>query len=636
MYRAGLLGIAALCAWGQPAAQTRVIAIDANYAIAPGGRSGFFTSGQPADVVLSAPGFNRSGGPLLFHHPRNLAGDGQRLLLADSNNNRVLVWTSPPSENTAPDLVLGQPDFDSNDPAADATGMNWPGQIAVTPDGRVVVADSYNNRLLVWNSFPSANGQPADLIIKTPELIWPWGVWTDGDRLVATSTGGRAILFWNNFPIEGSEPPSFTIRNDAIGTPRTITSDGQRLIVGDHNAFQTRIGNFFWKSFPASSADSFDFFMPDPLDRNAAWMQGTFLPGGGLAMLGRTLHIWDQFPEDENTRPAISINGYSFAGGDGGAVVAAAGRLYIPEYNGNRIAVYNTFPQAPSHAPDFSIGSPDLRTNTLRTEFLITNPAPISDGKSLFATSDFERRMYVWKAIPDESAARPDFVYELPFAPWDNAIHRDRLVIAGKDALAVWNQLPRNGELPSLLLRGRIGSITPREIRGVALDDSFFYLADQDAGRVWVWRDIPADGQEPLFALDIRQPARISTDGKHLVITASETHAVHVYAVAGLNADSRPRISSPIGMFNLPQGARIRDNQLFVADTTGNRVFCWQDLEDFVARRPASAILGTSGPTPQIGRTTLFRPGVPSFDGSYLWIGEFKFSGRMPRFSVQP
>jgi len=35
----------------------------------------------------------------------------------------------------------------------------------------------------------------------------------------------------------------------------------------------------------------------------------------------------------------------------------------------------------------------------------------------------------------------------------------------------------------------------------------------------------------------------------------------------------------------------------------------------------------------QIGIDKLFWPGAVSFDGNYLWVGEFKFSGRILRFS---
>lgn len=38
---------------------------------------------------------------------------------------------------------------------------------------------------------------------------------------------------------------------------------------------------------------------------------------------------------------------------------------------------------------------------------------------------------------------------------------------------------------------------------------------------------------------------------------------------------------------------------------------------------------------PRTGQSTFFWPGVPAFDGSYLWLGEYKFSNRLLRFTVR-
>ena len=64
-------------------------------------------------------------------------------------------------------------------------------QITIAPPGeqRVIVADTNNDRVLIWNSFPTRNGQPADVVLKNNGLIWPWGLWTDGARLVVSCTG---------------------------------------------------------------------------------------------------------------------------------------------------------------------------------------------------------------------------------------------------------------------------------------------------------------------------------------------------------------------------------------------------------------------------------------------------------------
>src|SRR3972149_2174659 len=113
--------------------------------------SGWFTTGQEADIMLSGFGFNNAGGPLLFNHPGNIATDGEHLILADRNNNRVLIWNKlPTSSNVNPDVVLGQKDFISNNPGKELDQMNWPTGVAT--DGKhLLVTDVENHRVLIWN-----------------------------------------------------------------------------------------------------------------------------------------------------------------------------------------------------------------------------------------------------------------------------------------------------------------------------------------------------------------------------------------------------------------------------------------------------------------------------------------------------
>jgi hypothetical protein len=76
-------------------------------------------------------------------------------------------------------------------------------------------------------------------------------------------------------------------------------------------------------------------------------------------------------------------------------------------------------------------------------------------------------------------------------------------------------------------------------------------------------------------------------------------------------------------MFNLPQGALVYDNHLFVGDTGFNVVHIWKDIDDAISGKEADVILGEKGYRPEIGRNKLFWPAVLAFDGSYLWVGEF-------------
>ena len=117
----------------------------------------FFSTAQPADLLLSGYGFNKTGGALRFNHPAGLAIVGGNLVLADRNNNRVLIWSGlPASGAVAPSVVLGQSSFETNAPGNGLDGLNWP--TAVATDGmRLYVADTYNQRVLVWLQLPTTN-----------------------------------------------------------------------------------------------------------------------------------------------------------------------------------------------------------------------------------------------------------------------------------------------------------------------------------------------------------------------------------------------------------------------------------------------------------------------------------------------
>lgn len=634
--------------------------IDSTYEIASGGTSGWFHTGQDADIMLSGIDFNNTGGPSLFNHPGNVASDGTHLLLADRNNNRVLIWNSLPTGNTPPDIVLGQEDFYANNPGTGLGQMNWP--VGVATDGQhVAVADSYNDRILIWNTFPTTNGQPADLVIQGEDphmstnpkraIGWPWGVWMGNGKLVVASTAGSSVLIWNNFPTQDNQPANIylTAQGD-FGTPRTITSDGEHLIVGDHNPSASVAetgdqGNFFWSSFPTSDDEPYDFFMSDPSDPRGAWMQGDFAPDGKLVLLGVKLHIWNSFPTGSADSPDLSVgamgfgeSGYCFDGGDGSGAVYAGGKLYLSLSNGNKIVGFNSLPTSSDASPNFAVGASDIDTNTLETNYFITNPVPVSDGESLFIFSDFDSKLYVWKHLPDESGAKPDIVYSLPFAPWDSALFENTLVLAGRESVCIWNTPPREGELPDLWFREGIGNVTFQELRGVALDNQYFYLGDKSANKIYVWEGIPDNDTNPEFSIDIEMPTRLSSDGNYLTVAATEAafdERIKFYRIDQLSSVVQPALLTGIQV-NLPEAALAVDGHLFIADTGFHRVLVWSDISDAIAGDPPEIALGEEDfddHIPEIGIDKLFCPAGLSFDGDYLWVGEFKFSGRILRFS---
>ena len=89
---------------------------------------------------------------------------------------------------------------------------------------------------------------------------------------------------------------------------------------------------------------------------------------------------------------------------------------------------------------------------------------------------------------------------------------------------------------------------------------------------------------------------------------------------------------------NLPQAVTLASGGLFIADTNSNRVLAWRSVDDAYQGRQPDAVLGADdlrARTPAIGQATLFWPGTVAFDGTRLWVGEFKFSNRIVRYSAR-
>ena len=66
--------------------------------------------------------------------------------------------------------TIVQPDLTKADSGATASNMESP--VSVTSDGlRLFVADLGHNRVMIWNSIPTSNNQPADVIVGQPDTI---------------------------------------------------------------------------------------------------------------------------------------------------------------------------------------------------------------------------------------------------------------------------------------------------------------------------------------------------------------------------------------------------------------------------------------------------------------------------------
>ena len=119
--------------------------------------------GQPSFLVSTA---NNGGiSAISMSTPSGISVSGTKLYVVDQSNNRVLIWNTIPTVNqTAANLVLGQTTFTTNATGITSSAFNLPAQV-VTNGSVVAVADRSNNRVLIWNTIPTTNGQVANVVL---------------------------------------------------------------------------------------------------------------------------------------------------------------------------------------------------------------------------------------------------------------------------------------------------------------------------------------------------------------------------------------------------------------------------------------------------------------------------------------
>ncbi len=629
---------------------------------------GRLTSGQQAAIVLSSLGFDQSGGPLAFLFPGNLASDGRNLVLADTRNNRILVWNRAPRGNVPPDLVLGQPDFRGNGPGPGLDRMNWP--VGVATDGtRLVVADCWNDRLLVWTRMPERNGAPADYELRGlggegAGISMPYSVWTDGQRLVLANRGRGDLLIWHRFP--SSDRPADMVYSavDRLGGARYLAADGRRLVVASYDAFPPARDHatFFWSSLPRPGSPGYNFVMQHP-----GWMQeaspgqgallrGAFGPRGQFVALSEKglFYGWSAFPSGPEQVPDLfnGLDRWAYQAGDTTGLAYVGETLYLSLMNGNRILGFRDLQSLRRQRPDYVVGAREAGTNPLEERGILVNPNPLTDGRHLFVTSDFSQEMHVYRGIPDQSAARPDVVYRFPEGPWDTALQGGRLIAVGGDRIWLWDRLPLEGQPPDREYRGRLGRVEFQDAKGVALDSrGRLYLADEKAGRVWVFASArPGFFEAPLATLQVHRPRRLSVSDRYLAVVSQSGYdlddraRVHFFSVPDLKTGARPltlrsRLETQVQVEPLaydPQDVLLAGDRLFVANTFGHNVLSWKDVPSALSGQPPDLVLGQSWPSRPVmaTRSSLVLPGALAHGGGRLWVGEYKFSQRLLRFDA--
>ena len=171
--------------------------------------------GQP-DAASHAENRGGDAGPASFRWPHDIAGNADLLLIADAGDHRVLGWSPQPDADRDADLVIGQPDFTGSEewPYGPHTGDRFRFPYAICLDGdRLAVADTANNRILLWDAMPEgpvcrgadhvlaqpdfgSNGENRWTSVQRDTLCWPYGMSLRGDLLAVSDSGNNRVMIW--------------------------------------------------------------------------------------------------------------------------------------------------------------------------------------------------------------------------------------------------------------------------------------------------------------------------------------------------------------------------------------------------------------------------------------------------------
>jgi uncharacterized protein (TIGR03437 family) len=328
--------------------------------------------GYPASLVLGQPDFNTANPGLsstALQTATAVATDGNVLAVADTDNNRVLIWKTIPTVLNAPaDIVLGQVDFTSRSTTGTVNSQSLRGPQGVwIQNGRLFVADTQNFRVLIWNSIPTQNNQAADLVLGQPnftsanqppvtnanptaaanQLLNPVSVTSDGTHLFVADLGFNRVLIWDSLPTQNTQPA-----NHVIGQPNMTTSAANNASAVCASTGTDSSGN---ATFPAECAATLNF-----------------------------------------PRYALS---------DGT-------RLFIADGGNDRVLIFNHIPTTDGALADIVLGQPDFFTDVVtsqsasiistsidNTDSVDTIRSPMSlayDGTNLYASDPYGRRVLIY------------------------------------------------------------------------------------------------------------------------------------------------------------------------------------------------------------------------------------------------
>ena len=431
------------------------------------------TNEAAANVVVGQPNLNQNvwnyGGSTSAQDligPTYVYTDGTRLYVADSGNNRILILElDPDGKFRRSERGLGQPDMTSSGNATDAQSLFGP--ISVFSDGtKVYVGDSGNNRIIIWNSIPTANGTAANMVLGQPNMTSgganngglganslhnPYSVYGDGTKLYVADYSNNRALIWNTIPtanqasanvVLGQPNMTSSVSNQgglgaqSLSQPASVYSDGTKLYVADNSNNRSLI----WNAIPTANQTLANVALGQPnmtSNNSGTSAQGLSAPWAVTAN-GTTLVVsdannnrvlvWDTIPTISQAAANVVLGQADMTSGACSGCAPTAGilytvegtfsdgtRLYVADNYNNRVLIWNAMPTTDGAAANVVVGQADMTSGAVNAGGLSAQslkfPTNIfSDGTRLYVADEDNHRVLIWNAIPTANHAAANVV----------------------------------------------------------------------------------------------------------------------------------------------------------------------------------------------------------------------------------
>lgn len=333
--------------------------------------------------------------------PSSVACAGTKLIIGDAGNHRVLIFnTIPVANNTSADVVVGQSNFTSNSfnqgGACAANTLRSFTELNVTTDGdRLVIGDAGNHRVLIWDDIPTTNNASANVVVGQSSftactanqggtaaantLQQPRYPLADGTRLFIGDAGNHRVLIFNTIPVSNNASADVvvgqanftsisanqggTVGSNTLFFPNSLVRDGDLLIIGDQSNNRALVFN----SVPTTNNTSADIVIG----------QADFISNsqnqGGTAMANTLSNTYSRAVYEQ--------------------------KLVIADLQNNRILIFDSQPptgsitiDGPSVVDDpdviLTLTAEDFFDSESQLEMMISNQADLNDGIwESFATS---------------------------------------------------------------------------------------------------------------------------------------------------------------------------------------------------------------------------------------------------------